>query len=282
MLSPVIFTDMDGSLLDHYSYSHAAADKLLSSLSYDAIPVIMTTSKTYAELQPLRQSLNNKSPFIVENGAAIFIPKDYFPSPPEQCTSIENYWLHELSPPRQQWLDVIDNIRKNYIYEEHEKEFVQFSHLSNEQISQITGLNIDSAALAAQRQYGEPIQWLGTPKRQKEFIEQLQNNDAQALQGGRFLHVSGHCDKGRALQWLFSQYQKQYPNAEFTSVAIGDSQNDVAMLETADIALLIRSPVHQLPALTRSENVFTSTQYGPEGWSEGVETILDMLKINSN
>jgi predicted mannosyl-3-phosphoglycerate phosphatase (HAD superfamily) len=59
------------------------------------------------------------------------------------------------------------------------------------------------------------------------------------------------------------------------SLAIGDSQNDQAMLEVADRALLIRSPVHNLPAIDREEHLLISTHTGPKGWAEGVNKLID-------
>lgn len=81
----LIFSDLDGSLLDNDSYSHAAADALLAKLDQDEIPVILTTSKTRAEVEALRVELNNRHPFITENGAAVYIPQGYFSTKPEGC-----------------------------------------------------------------------------------------------------------------------------------------------------------------------------------------------------
>jgi hydroxymethylpyrimidine pyrophosphatase-like HAD family hydrolase len=66
MSSIVIYTDLDGSLLDHHSYSHAAADALLAELETQGIPVIPVSSKTRAELLQLRRQLDNRHPFIVD------------------------------------------------------------------------------------------------------------------------------------------------------------------------------------------------------------------------
>lgn len=72
----VIYTDLDGTLLDHHSYSHnPALPALKQAKSVDA-PVIPVTSKTRAELTKLREAIGLDGPFIVENGAAIYIPKD--------------------------------------------------------------------------------------------------------------------------------------------------------------------------------------------------------------
>ena len=64
--STVIFTDMDGTLLDHHTYSFAAAQPTLDALAARGIPVIPNTSKTFAEMTELRQKIGLNGPFVVE------------------------------------------------------------------------------------------------------------------------------------------------------------------------------------------------------------------------
>ena len=269
----VIYTDLDGSLLDHYSYSHAAADALLQELEAQGIPVIPASSKTRAELLQLRHELDNQHPFIVENGAAVFIPAGYFSTQPAETESRDGCWVKYFSLPRSHWLQKIDAIAADF-----PGDFDNFASLDIESIAALTGLDPAAAQRAASREFGEPVHWLGGDSSRLRFIETLQNNAARVLQGGRFLHVSGDCDKGRALHWLNAQYAIQAAGRQPLSLAIGDSQNDAAMLEAADHALIIRSPVHPPPTLSRSERTLISKYYGPGGWNQGVREILQSLK----
>lgn len=266
----LIFTDMDGSLLDHHNYHFDEAVPTLQVLEAHHIPVIPVTSKTQAEVELLRDSLNNSHPFIVENGAAVFIPTGYFKQQPADTIEKNGYWIKEFVEPRSRWQSLIDAIRPRY-----QGEFKTFAEAGIDGIIAMTGLNVHAAARAARRQYGEPIAWQGNGNLKQHFIRELQEAGAHILEGGRFMHVSGDCDKGRAIQWLEQVYQTVIPERKMLSLAIGDSQNDKAMLEAADYALLIRSPVHPLPTVERSDNIFVSNHTGPKGWAEGVSQILD-------
>ena len=49
----MVFSDLDGTLLDHDSYSFEAAKPALAALVERAIPVVPSTSKTLVELEKL-------------------------------------------------------------------------------------------------------------------------------------------------------------------------------------------------------------------------------------
>lgn len=266
----LVFTDMDGSLLDHHNYHFDDAIPTLTTLEQQNIPVIPVTSKTQAEVELLRDSLKNTHPFIVENGAAVFIPIGYFDTQPEDTIIKDAYWVKEFCEPREKWQSLIEQVRPQY-----QDQFKTFADAGIDGIIAMTGLNVHAAARAARRQYGEPVCWHGNGNIKQEFISDLKQRGAQILEGGRFIHVSGLCDKGRALDWLTQVYQHNHPTLQLHTLAIGDSQNDLAMLERADYALIIRSPVHALPPVEREQNLYISTHTGPKGWAEGVNKIID-------
>jgi len=265
----LVFTDLDGSLLDHFTYQFDEAIQSLETLAKQNIPVIPISSKTQAELQQLRDELRNNHPFIIENGAAVFIPLGYFKEQPLDTKEVDGYWVKSFVKPREDWQQLILNFRSHY-----EGKFITFDEAGIAGIIEMTGLNKDQARKAAKRQYSEPLSWQGNCNDKTEFIKDLERMSANVLEGGRFLHVSGKCDKGTAFNWLKNIYQTQEPEQAITTLALGDSGNDVAMLEIADFAALIKSPVHELPILQREEGLFITTSTGPKGWSEGVSHFI--------
>jgi mannosyl-3-phosphoglycerate phosphatase family protein len=265
----LIFTDLDGSLLDHDNYSHRPADALLKQLNNDHIPVIFTTSKTRAEVIHLRKELKNHHPFIVENGAAVFIPYGYFPAMPEGCFERDGYWVYELTKPRQHWLDLLNRAATIFTHN-----FSHFAAMKEKAIAEITGLTLTKAKLANKREYSEPIFWLGANTRKKEFIYWLQRQGGTLLQGGRFLHLSGDCNKGIALTWMMEQFRIFSVPCDLSLLAIGDSENDIDMLEASDVSLIIRSPAHPPPKLKRTTAYVISDEFGPKGWANGVRKII--------
>ncbi|MCO4797949.1 MAG: HAD-IIB family hydrolase, partial [Colwelliaceae bacterium] len=70
-LKTLIFSDLDGTLLDHFTYQSTAANETIQQLKSANIPVILNTSKTFAEVKIILDELQLTTPFIIENGAAI-------------------------------------------------------------------------------------------------------------------------------------------------------------------------------------------------------------------
>ena len=269
-IQPLVFTDLDGSLLDHYSYQFDEAVPLLAKLEQAGIPVIPVTSKTRAEIESIRLRLGNRHPFVVENGAAIYIPKDYFATLPAAAKPSEDYWVLEFAPAREKWLEILQGLEPEY-----DGEFECFYRAGVAGIVAMTGLSESDAALANRRAFSEPVRWLSSEERKVQFVSALRSKGAHPLQGGRFLTLAGDCDKGRALSRLRDVFAAQSKGVVIHDIAIGDSSNDIAMLEAAETALVVKSPVHDYPVLTRERGIIYSTGLGPVGWAEGVSQWLE-------
>ena len=99
----VVFTDLDGTLLDASSYSFTAAVPALRLLHEREIPLVICSSKTRTEIEHYRRLLDNHHPFITENGGGIFIPAGYFVHDPETSgmpwTRDGNYKVINLGTP---------------------------------------------------------------------------------------------------------------------------------------------------------------------------------------
>ena len=147
----IVFTDLDGSLLDSTTYSYEAALPALTALREQGIPLVLVSSKTRAEMEPLRQRLDHRDPFIVENGGAVFVPHGLFDFPLERMRTRSPYQVIELGLPYHMLREVLKQIEEAV-----ETPLQGFGDLSVEDIMQVTGLPHADAILAKQREYDEP------------------------------------------------------------------------------------------------------------------------------
>jgi mannosyl-3-phosphoglycerate phosphatase family protein len=270
--SPVylVVTDLDGSLLDHDTYSCKPALPMLEQLDALRIPVVFASSKTRAEILALRAELGNEHPFIVENGAAALIPDRYFTHPPKGCVERDGYWVRDLAPARSTWTTLLDSLRGRF-----PGAFQDFSTAGVDGIMAMTGLSRDAAARANEREYSEPVQWRGTDAGLDAFLAAVREGGARALRGGRFISIAGDADKGRAWLWLREAYALAAGGAQIYDLGLGDGQNDVPLLEVTRTAAPIPAQGRPLPALERDEGVLlASGLYGPEAWAHSTREWL--------
>lgn len=263
-LKLLIYTDLDGTLLDHHDYGFEPARATIKLLNKRGITWIFNTSKTLAELITLRETLDNLHPMIVENGGGIVIPLDY-PLIDAPFDTVKNgFQLKAVGAKREDILRVLKPLHNKYT-------FTGFNDMTAAELSDVTGLSKTQTEQALIREFSEPILWQDSAKKLEHFTQIIAGHSLQLLRGGRFIHVIGNSNKGLAMNWLTALYRVARP--ELKTVALGDGENDVAMLEQADIPIIIRSPAHSPPTVTCGNTVLTES-CGPRGWSEGLQMLL--------
>lgn len=269
----LVFTDLDGTLLDHRDYSWEKATPALEALERKSCPVVINSSKTAAELIKLRQLINNHHPFVSENGSVASIPVDYFSCPDGDINAKPDLETHIFSKPYKVVIDVLDDIRHSIKFA-----FTGFNDMSVDEIISECGLTQQQARDAKQRDASEPILWLDTEDAFVQFQYLLAEKDLIVVKGGRFHHVMANVDKGKALLWLKRQYHTHQPKTEWVTIGVGDSFNDIKMLEAVDFPILVNNPEITQPNLSYLPNIINSISAGPKGWNEAILSILDNHK----
>ena len=86
----LIFSDLDGTFLNHNTYSYGSLKNYINNLDLE-FELIFVTSKTFEEILDIQKKLNINHPFIAENGACIFFPPGYL----KLTRNIqENFFIH--------------------------------------------------------------------------------------------------------------------------------------------------------------------------------------------
>jgi mannosyl-3-phosphoglycerate phosphatase len=267
----LIFTDLDGTFLDSDTYSFKPALPALREIQKRKIPLILCSSKTRAELEIYRKSLKIGDPFISENGGAIFIPPRYFAHLPAGIKRKGNYWVWEQGMPYR-------TIRKKLqeVSTKLKLKVRGFGDLKTKEVSFLTHLSLSEANLAKKREYDEPFYFLKEPeKREINIVEREFIKVGLSLtRGGRFFHLTGGNDKGKAVLRLIQLYQTNRQN-ELITVGLGDSWNDLPLLEEVDVPVLIRKKDNSYDSeILKKLSVTKAPGIGPKGWNRSV---LDLL-----
>lgn len=265
----IIFTDLDGTLLHHETYDFKAAEPALEKIRALNIPLIINSSKTANEIRKFCQKMHLNSAFITENGACIYIPES------EQKNPKNSYQEIILGIPYITITTLLAELRDKYDFK-----FQGFNDLSISQLIELTGLNQNEASDAKQRSASEPILWQDTENQKQLFKQLLQQNQLRLVKGGRFDHVMGHNDKSTAMAWLLDNY---YTDTQMNTIALGDSPNDMAMLEQADLSAVIRKPDGNYMSICKNPaQVYYAKQSAPDGWQESIDFLLAKLNLQES
>lgn len=265
----LIYSDLDGTLLDHDTYSFRPAQEALELLRKRDVPLIICTSKTRAEIEFYRKLLGNAEPFISENGGGIFIPEGYFNSDFRYDRSIKGYKVIDLGTSARVLRQALHDISV-----EAGIEIRGFSDMSVSELSELTGLDEHTARLSQIRDYSEPFLVSGDLKDIEAIVEKIHLMGYRYTRGGRFNHILGENDKGRAVRTLTDIYINEMD--EVKTVGLGDSLNDLPMLEEVDIPVLVQKPGGEYESAIELKNLIYAGGTGPYGWNE------EILKIFMN
>ncbi len=228
-MNVVIFTDLDGTLLDHDGYSHAAAAEALNAIRRHQIPLVITTSKTRREVERLQTALGIRDPFIVENGAAIFFPERYCGFRVIGGLHLPPYTVVRLGFSYPEVRRFADRVKDRF-------NLRGFGDLSAEEVARLSGLSIDAAVLAKDREFTEPFV-VDDHRRIPDIIREAASAGLTVTSGGRFFHLTGsRQDKGRAVCRVTSIFAENTDEGLIT-VGLGDSANDRSMLQAVDIPM---------------------------------------------
>ena len=264
MPKTIIITDLDGTLLDAANYCCATAAPALNLIRTRGIPLILCSSKTRAEIEVLRRKLGNVHPFISENGGGVFVPHGYFAAPFE-AEDCGDYHLITLGTP-------YADIRRRFVRlrDALQVKVRGFGDMTAEEVAALTGLSPDAAQRAQQRDFDEPFVFEGAPD--VRFLHAIKA-DGLSWTEGRLFHILGRHDKGRAVSLLQSLYEKQFGGVE--SIGLGDSLNDLQMLQAVEHPVLVMHDDGSHDARITIPKLIKTRLPGPSGWNEAVLRLLD-------
>lgn len=297
-----MFTDIDGTLVDINTAEYGKeTDKLIRLIKERNIPLILASAKTRLEQNKIREDLGISDPFIVENGGAIVIPKGYFPDyalrdikyPLRETQEIKNEArdvnheiVVELGKPADYIRAKLSDIRKKYSIN-----FRGVADISVEKLSNLALISRDQAKRMAQRNYGETILQIQSEDIAR-FIKYVQEDGMKVIHGGRFFDVTVGTDKGIAVGILKKLFKDKFHN-NVTFFGIGDSTNDIPMLNLMDIPILVQrqdstwvddGEIKMKNAVDSSRSSISSNKLikvegiGPNGWENAIHKII--LELN--
>jgi mannosyl-3-phosphoglycerate phosphatase len=246
----IVFTDLDGTLVEEGTYDSGPADAVVRRLQERSAVVVPVTSRSRREVEKLRGALSLSGPFIVENGSAILPGNSGTPTiigcSAEQATA---------------------SFRR---IQQQVQGLVSLAELPVQEVAMLTGLGEADADLARDREYGVVI----VPSQGVVFAQVAELAEAlghRLIEGDRFWHLVGsHADKGRAVRVLLDQLSA---NRMPRTIALGNGPSDISVLEAVDLPIVIPGPRGPHPALAQ-RGWHIAPEPGPRGWAAALAGVL--------
>lgn len=266
----IIFTDLDGSLLNHDDYSFDEARPALGRIKRNGIPLVITTSKTRVEVEETQREMGIEEPFIVENGAAVFFPLGYKGLNTSECEIRPPYALIKIGRPYSEIREFIEKTRATFGIR-------GFGDLTAYEVGQLACMSLEKAALAKEREFTEPFLISGDADLQA-LQESAQRDGMKVLKGGRFYHFVGMSqDKGEAVR-IAKNLLSENHRIPLKTIGVGDSLNDMPMFEKVDIPVLIPRPDGTYEEMNLP-NLRRAISPGSKGWQESLDHLLDEMGL---
>lgn len=266
----LVITDLDGTLLDGETYDVRPAQPGLDALRERRVSLVLCSSKTRAEMEPLARELGLDAPLIVENGGAIVLRPRMLPFLPPGGRQDGDHLVVPLGSTRGVLLAALDDVAK-----EAGVTVRSFSVMTPGEVAKRTGLDPEAAARALKREWDEPfvVEPEGDGATTLRLEEAARQRGLRVTHGGRFHHLTGTSDKGLAVRMLL----KLLPDdPRGRTVGLGDAANDLPMLEAVDRPILMprRDGTVDAALAAALPGAEQAPEPGPAGWSAAILGVL--------
>ena len=269
----VIFTDLDGTLIDHHTYAAGPALAALDACRAAGVAIVPCSSKTLAEMRALARDLAlAPAPLLVENGSMAWFPSTWpvlptgietLPDGPDGCRVVLGTGADALRA-------VLPRVARRV-----GRTLRPLADMSLDEVVARTGLSPGVASLAMAREYSQPVLMDQDDVALATLDGAAREAGARITRGGRFFHLVGPTDKGAAVALVRATCR-----AGHRALGLGDAPNDLPLLHAVDDAVIVPRPdgsphpdvVRALPGAR------VAPHPGPAGWGA---MVLDWLARTS-
>ena len=242
-----ILTDLDGTLLEPDGSLRDEARRAVAALGRMGVPICPVTSKTPAELGVILADLGTRSPAGFENGAGVRLADGALELLPAAVpVPVLRQIAAELQRASGVPLRTIDE-------------------LDDRELGELTGLRGQALQRARQRSATMPL--VVAPGHDAALEAALPDEPrVRLVRGNRFLHLQGVHDKADVVARIL-----EILAVAGATVACGDAPNDIGLLATATVRVIVPGRAGPHPALLArfADAVVAPAPHG-RGWARAL------------
>jgi mannosyl-3-phosphoglycerate phosphatase len=259
----IIFTDLDGTLLNEENFSYKQIITFIKNLlKSDYFFIFFISSKTKEEMINLRKKMNINVPLIYENGAGIYDLKfcNLIKEPLKKNIVLAKQKIKEIKKKINLFCGLKSNMR-----------FLDLMDIK--ELKRILGLHLDEIQFAIDRKFSRLFLFDGEESNLKN---QAKEHGLSINKGGRVYSISDNFTKADAFNFIKKKIKKNYPHCNF--IGLGDSENDKKLLEAVDLACIIKNKNKKLKLNKKTNFIYRSKYEAPFGWREIIKKVTKVKK----
>jgi mannosyl-3-phosphoglycerate phosphatase len=261
----IVVTDIDGSFLEPGARSLSDERAALDFLAQRGIPLVINSSRTRAEIERLHQTLQMLTPFISEHGSALFVPNGCFPFVPEHAHPAVGGRVIEFG---RRYHEVVDALR--FTSRNLKVGIVGFAELTIEDVARELSVPIAEAQVAKLREYSELFRIIDeTDATRSRLFKALRRRGLRCWWAGTHYLATAARNRAESLRTLKTMWTRAW--GEPLIIGLADSEDDVAWLQHADIAIIVQGEDAGVArVLSKLPTVHITRSSGRHGWSEAI------------
>ncbi len=250
--SLLVVSDVDGTLLAHNGEFPLPLKEMRAFLSDHGsvngypLTIALASSRTLRELQLLQRLLGIRGPLIAEDGGVLSMPRSIC-----EVGEVSSEGVPDIMPERNDMSNDTDTVyigmqSRELLNRLHTIDKSNRSVLIDMSASELASLGFRTPAVVHRAVASRSASVLLDLDHMSEqdrasYYTAAAELDVQIKRGGRWCTAVSGSDKGRALSLLRERLAHRSQFLPFT-VAIGNEENDAALLSGADLPLIIRNP----------------------------------------
>ncbi len=272
MLAPRVVIFTPSKLLGSSSRLSQPAPEALNEIEGRNVPLVLSTSGTRAQLEPLRRKIGHAHPFITEGGGGLFIPDGYFALRLEGARRAGRYLCVPFGRSSQQAAAALEDIAR-----EVRADVVRYAEMKTREIARNTGMSEREAEGSREREFSERFFFAGNADLTASSFERTAGQHNWRIRRGQpFWELYSGNDEGKAVRYVMRLYREAL-RSRIRSVGIGASMEDASLLAATDQAFIlpVRRDRFDEQLVAKLPNTSKIDVPAAAGWNQTVLKVLN-------
>lgn len=227
----VVLSDVD-SLAASVASLPSEAISLFREVALNRLPLVLSSTRTRAELDFIQQELGLHAPFICESGAAVSVPPGYFRGHLPNARAVGGALVVKFGP---SYSEVITALKQTA--DQVAVDLVGVSDLSVDETALTWGVGTLEASRVKMRECGEPFRILRGSGRRGLLFRALRARGLACTTGGRSDYVGASVGERTGIALLKRLYRETF--GPIVTVGVGSRRRDAELLAHVDVPLVV-------------------------------------------